>query len=339
MKKSKIIIPALAMLVMSTAATVTGTVAWFSMNKTVNAEGMLVRANGSGSIVISKYLASGTGHGFPTTSTKSTAVDFADATAKTLYPSTHVGSGTGLQYVSNGDKICYETGTAKSSAVTLTYNPVNSTTPSEYFKDYDIFIAGDNREFPTQDIEIEFAPGVGTGLNNIDMAISIDFYYEAVSSGVQVSSFTFGTGGTFIGTLNVAGLDPVTNDGSTTQSKLTISNITLPASGVGALAIKMRVYYDGALVDNAGTNAYTAYTDCNANETVADYSGDTDHVYFYNDAREIVTENIAANADVDVSDLAVVDFAASTTTFARSIDYDDISDVALNVNFTAKNHV
>ena len=44
MKKTKIIIPALGMLLLSTAASVTGTVAWFAMNNTVSATGMQVTA-------------------------------------------------------------------------------------------------------------------------------------------------------------------------------------------------------------------------------------------------------------------------------------------------------
>ena len=44
MKKTKLIIPALGMLLLSTAASVTGTVAWFSANSTVSATGMVVAA-------------------------------------------------------------------------------------------------------------------------------------------------------------------------------------------------------------------------------------------------------------------------------------------------------
>ena len=42
MKKTKVIIPALGVLLLSTAASVTGTVAWFSMNQTVTANNMSV---------------------------------------------------------------------------------------------------------------------------------------------------------------------------------------------------------------------------------------------------------------------------------------------------------
>ena len=55
MKKTKIIIPALGMLLLSTAASVTGTVAWFAANATVNANGMAITAKtDSEFLVISK---------------------------------------------------------------------------------------------------------------------------------------------------------------------------------------------------------------------------------------------------------------------------------------------
>ena len=44
MKKTKIIVPALGLLLLSTAASVTGTVAWFAMNASVQAQGLEIRA-------------------------------------------------------------------------------------------------------------------------------------------------------------------------------------------------------------------------------------------------------------------------------------------------------
>ena len=48
MKKTKVIIPALGLLLLSTAASVTGTVAWFSANAQVTATGMTVTAKSDG---------------------------------------------------------------------------------------------------------------------------------------------------------------------------------------------------------------------------------------------------------------------------------------------------
>ena len=52
MKKTKIIIPAMGMLLLGTAASVTGTVAWFSMNASVNVTGMTVKTTVSDNLFI-----------------------------------------------------------------------------------------------------------------------------------------------------------------------------------------------------------------------------------------------------------------------------------------------
>ena len=52
MKKTKIIVPALGILLLSTAASVTGTVAWFTTNNTVTASSMTVKAVVSGNLFI-----------------------------------------------------------------------------------------------------------------------------------------------------------------------------------------------------------------------------------------------------------------------------------------------
>ena len=55
MKKTKIIIPALGILLLSTAASVTGTVAWFSMNEKVSATTMSIKAKGEAGIAIAAW--------------------------------------------------------------------------------------------------------------------------------------------------------------------------------------------------------------------------------------------------------------------------------------------
>ena len=52
MKKTKVIIPALGLLVLSTAASVTGTVAWFSANNKVTVSGMTVSTQVKGNLLI-----------------------------------------------------------------------------------------------------------------------------------------------------------------------------------------------------------------------------------------------------------------------------------------------
>lgn len=52
MKKTKILIPALGLLVLSTAASVTGTVAWFSANTTASATGMQVNVQSTNTFLL-----------------------------------------------------------------------------------------------------------------------------------------------------------------------------------------------------------------------------------------------------------------------------------------------
>ena len=54
MKKTKIVVPALAVLLLSTAASVSGTVAWFSMNTSINVTGMTVTTKVSSSLLIAE---------------------------------------------------------------------------------------------------------------------------------------------------------------------------------------------------------------------------------------------------------------------------------------------
>ena len=55
MKKTKIVVPALAVLLLSTAASVTGTVAWFSMNSSVTVTGMTVTTKVSSNLLIAEH--------------------------------------------------------------------------------------------------------------------------------------------------------------------------------------------------------------------------------------------------------------------------------------------
>lgn len=56
MKKTKVLIPALGILSLSMAASITGTVAWFSANASVTARGMRIAAATDSSLLISKEL-------------------------------------------------------------------------------------------------------------------------------------------------------------------------------------------------------------------------------------------------------------------------------------------
>ncbi len=69
MKKTKILVPAMAVLALGMAAAVTGTVAWFSANTVVTASNMSVSCSTSKSLVIDASTANGTGWAVSKTST------------------------------------------------------------------------------------------------------------------------------------------------------------------------------------------------------------------------------------------------------------------------------
>lgn len=76
MKKSKVLVAAIALLGFSTAASITGTVAWFTANNIVSATGMSIKAEAEEGIVIAEELSS-----------------YSDASWKTNVTAAHTGSG------------------------------------------------------------------------------------------------------------------------------------------------------------------------------------------------------------------------------------------------------
>ncbi|MBO7546290.1 MAG: hypothetical protein J6T19_06270 [Paludibacteraceae bacterium] len=55
MKKTKILVPAMGLLLLSTAASLTGTVAWFAANASVSVTNMQVKAKAEGGVAIAAY--------------------------------------------------------------------------------------------------------------------------------------------------------------------------------------------------------------------------------------------------------------------------------------------
>lgn len=322
MKKSKIIIPALAMLVLSSAATVTGTVAWFTMNTTAKAEGMVVSAKTSGSLIIKE--ANLTNPALPTNSDKATKVTF-PSTAHAFYPSTHDNaSPTLLKYVSNGDRVNYETGTRMNEDTTLTYENVGSD-DSNYYFDYGVYLAGDGMSMnKVLTISIDNAAEL-----SVNGALSIDFYGLAVTT----DTFVTAGSGTFLGTLNLAKKYNDTQYSSAaktqivTQNPVTIGNSKAGVADHGAYAILMRTYYDGALIQAGQTdNDFADYTPCASDELAV-----ANLLYYTDDAGTAI---VPRNVGDSVSGLYKVNLSTSTLCFARSISVINIEQRSLDVTFS-----
>jgi len=333
MKKSKIIIPALAMLVISTAATVTGTVAWFTMNKVATAEGMMVGAKTSGSLIIKEA-----GSALPATTDKATKVTF-NSTVHQFYPSTHdwsVGTATGLKTVTNGQAVNFETGTRMNSTTTLTYGAVAQSASSDYYFDYGLFLAGDGIAMDHQDITITLEGLLGAAyvaLDDINGALSIDFYGAEVSSGGMLTP----TSSNYVDTLNLAERK---NGTANAYDEITFEDVTIPQSGTSAAyAITMRVYYDGALIqtlrqsgDPAADNDYAIYTSAGSGTRL-----ESEEFLYYSDDQGSSIVSVPVGGSV--SGLWKVDTTQSTLLFARSIDVaDGLEDKQINIHIEAGDH-
>lgn len=335
MKKSKIIIPALAMLVMSSAAAVTGTVAWFTMNTTASAEGMSVAAKTNGSLVVKEIAAQNAE--LPGVGDRATKVIFG-STNHAFYPSTHdlsIGTATGLRRVSNGMAVNFETGTAMNSTTTLNYTAV-ANGENDYYFDYGLFVCGDGLAMPNQKLTISISTPTALALNMYN-ALSVDFYGAVVSTPTypDVSSTNY------IGTLNLAGRANVyQNDansiarptGAITTGVTSIQNDTafeIPKSGSGsAYSIRMRVYFDGELIDVAKSgNFYANYTACGEGSV----SGSEGYLFYSDeDGTSIVDAKVGDETDNLYKVNGGVD-GTSTLTYARSIDIGTFSAQKIDV--------
>ncbi len=298
------------------------TYAWFSMNKTVSASGMQVTAKAEGSIVITA--------GTLPSNIKTTNYDFNESDPTSLYASTHKTIDSeytnGLARVSNAENINLETGTAKNSEANLTYASVTNGT-NVYYKDYTVYIAGDGQAFTNQTLTISLS---GTSKNNKDInkAISVDFYGTVVNS----TSDTIVSSNNYLGTLNVAGVKNNTDGKSTTAyttfTTKAIDEIPL-ADGAKAYGVVMRVYYDGALIQDKGENdarsAYTVYKKATGTAVAG--------TYYYTDDKG--TSVASVKTGESVSNLYVVDTAKSAYTYAKTVEVADLESVTLEATFLA----
>ena len=340
MKKSKIIIPALAMLVMSTAATVTGTVAWFTMNTTASAEGMVVAAKTNGSLVVKEITASSPS--LPGVSDRATKVIF-DGTRHNFYPSTHDNSlstttgTTGLKRVSNGASVNFETGTAMNEDTSLTYSPVATAEGADYYFDYGLFIAGDGLAMNNQQIRFAITSTVaGADLNK---ALSIDFYGALVSTAQYPDVMSTN----FIGTLNLAGkknnlVESGTRAGLPDGTVSDVPYVDLPAavnipkSGSGsAYAVRMRAYFDGELVQRPHSgNFWAEYTDAPGEGQV---TGEENYLFYSDDEGSSIVD---AKVGDSTTNLYVVDTDSCALTYARSMVVGTFTSETINVSITAR---
>ena len=248
----KKLIPAAGMLAVSATMLATSTYAWFSMNRTVTAKNMQVKAVASSSLAIAQATPVGT----------LTEIEFSTA-ATSLIPATHFDSSTygsattgtdasssGLIHVTNNADVDAAKGYA-SEGKTLAYTYCTNTDDDKYYVDYVSYIASSGTALTNQDLKAKLFVGKTQfdALQDTTKAVSVDFYVSNGSTAL----------GTYKGTLNLSSL--TTTDATPTASSLyktaeiTIgSDMSIPVNGASGsyIQVTMRVYIDGALQKSSG---------------------------------------------------------------------------------------
>jgi len=279
MKKTKILVPALAVLALGMAASVTGTVAWFAANNVVNANGMKIQSSTPSSLAIGKQITAGVGIGDATVIDYETAAD-----TNIMNPASHfhgVEATNGALYtVANGNDINPATGLAMpyvaSNGLGVDAHDNNNTATEEAdgFRDItyaDATLLGHNYvDYVCYLASVGQGITIGTGgylrasinwstPNQTTNAATVDFWVNAGASTTESGL------GTYMGTLNAAGVlasaghagAPKASYTATTTEGEDVSYVTLMEptgvipvnTGNAAVRVTMRVYLDGALLE------------------------------------------------------------------------------------------
>ena len=239
-KSKGMMVSSIISLLLSLVVLATVSLAWLSMNKETESNGMQLKVEVTPNLIIDSDTSSLQSVDGAVESNFS--VDLT-AAAASLKPATHDdGSANGLVYVVNPSAVDVSSGLVKSGSV-LTY----SSATSSHYVDFTVYIASAGAEMPGQDLVAELKPQAtiagssATKQDTLD-ATSVDFYVQ-----------TYGGSLTYKGTLNVAGLDAEENDYTTTETAVTlVSNQIIPKNKDGYITVVMRCYFDGALLKSSG---------------------------------------------------------------------------------------
>lgn len=270
MKKTKIIIPALGMLLLSTAASVTGTVAWFSMNNFVTATGMQVKARAENGIVISNQsAATGTG-----VTWKETAASARASYSLALKPTSTATAATWVHSTSN-DSADNNTGNAYNKlTLTLdtttgagyvddndhagfdylddTANPKTYVADSMYYSKHSFFIKSSAEAINSKLYIVDLDASGNTNSVNLDKALRVLVRLESDASTAKVFTPFGGDTSYDVATDDLAaGATTGKTSVSATASSTAHENIeflsgqVIPASNAAPLEISVYLYFEG----------------------------------------------------------------------------------------------
>ncbi len=245
MKKTRKLLPAIAMLLMSAVMMTTASFAWFSINKTVDVTGMNVTAKAEGSLVINKEFSTGT-----LANTRTVGLE---PYTTGLNPITFM-EGT-YKYCSNGQDVDPLTGLAAQDK-NLSFTEVSSNVES-YYVDYVIYLSAEG--VPIEDVVLKATVTfAGTPTLN-QQAATVAFTVGTTAVSVNQPDYEVATAPTSVNGV----VAKATATATTTEVDLSDNTFDIPlykttaeTPTYSAIPVLMRVYFDGALTEDSGTKTY-----------------------------------------------------------------------------------
>lgn len=239
----KKLIPTICMSLLGLSVVATSSYAWFSMNKTVTATGMQVKARAEGGIQIKRYVDSAVDAETPTVATTPVSV------AQSLLPTSTADAVNWYHNEGTDDS----TGTASSTYEKLTITDVAPTESTvgqgkvagNVYYVYDKYtVVADANSGGFDDLWLSsVVVSAGESESISTLAKSLRVLVKAGSSVVVAAPVSGATASYNVnGTISVSAVD-YSASGTTAQAKA--SNNTLSSSNVSSLDVSVYVYYEG----------------------------------------------------------------------------------------------
>jgi len=258
-KKLRVMAAAIAMLTLSTAGAVTGTVAWFTANNVVNASGMQIQAEAENGIVIANETHTADSHW---------AVDVVashNGGTNTFIPTSTANLSTWYHGLSdqadngqhNVDYDTFGTFTITDGIGSATSTKHFSTSAKNVYLVNEFYVqASAKTAISGQDIFIEKIAITGnTNSAELDKSIRVGLMVDdsfkdiyAPLSGATTSYTVGGTGGTSVSAIDVSGAN---------DSNKVCDNINIPAyttNGASAIKFSVFVYFEGEDANHKSAN-------------------------------------------------------------------------------------
>lgn len=249
MKKTKVIIPALGMLLLSTAASVTGTVAWFAANASVTATGMQLKAKTDSEYLVISH--DGTAATWEAGTITEKTVTFSFPASAEVLPTSRAEVSSTLSWVTaSGTSTSNGAASGALTALDITESAHYGTAGGKNYFIYDVLYVG-------------LAKGSSASSSSKLLKCSVDF--TATQSSDLNKCLTVGVyAGTTIGT-NAFTDSYVLNDNGTTKVTRAGSNTIYTGADLSSAAgqpIVVYAYFDG---ENANCTTEKAVNLANIN--------------------------------------------------------------------------